>query len=213
MTIGAHVRDVIVYDVEIERCIPDKNVARDPTLSYCGGWDDHAGMGISLIAAWDLRDGPLGMPRVFLRDNLDAFGTLIAGRIVAGFNTNSFDDRLCAANGITVKSYDLLAELRAACGEPRHYVYGKTSKGRTLDDVARVNLGGMQKSGHGAHAPVEWQRGKYGNVIDYGLRDVALEVALVLALPTLIDPVSMRPVTLAMPWYTPEADAAQAVLF
>lgn len=211
MTIAAHVRDVIVYDVEIVKCIPDKNAPRDPALEYCKGWNDYAGMGFSIVAAWDLSDGPLGMPHIYMRDNLAAFARLIDNRIVAGFNTNGFDDKLMAAHGVKVQSYDLLAELRAACGEPRQYVYGKTAKGRTLDDVARVNLDGMQKSGHGAHAPVAWQRGCVGEVVDYGLRDVALEVALVLRLPTLIDPVSMKPVRLAMPWL-PEPDAAQVAL-
>jgi hypothetical protein len=67
-----------------------------------------------------------------------------------------------------------------------------------LDDIAIANLG-AQKSMHGELAPVEWQRGNRGAVIDYCLRDVMLTLRLIEKLPVLMDPVSRKLVTLAVP--------------
>lgn len=188
--------DLVVYDIEIVRCIPDRKLANDPTLEYCAGWEDHAHMGIAVLCAFDTREQ---MPRIFLLDNLKEFAELIVGRCVAGFNNRGFDDKLLAANGVTVgDSYDLLCELRAACGEPRTYTYGVTVGGRTLDAIAVSNLG-ARKTMHGELAPVEWQRGNRGGVIDYCMRDVVLTLRLLERLPALVDPVTRRTVTLALP--------------
>ena len=188
--------DIVVYDIEIVKCIPDRKKPNDPTLEYCGGWNDRSGMGISVLCAFDTREQ---MPRIFLADNLAEFGKLIEGRTVAGFNNQGFDDPLLAANGITVgDSYDLCYEMRAAVGEPRAFTFGVTKGGRRLDDLANANLG-AQKSMHGDLAPVEWQRGNRGAVIDYCMRDVMLTWRLIEKLPSLIDPVTGKTVTLAMP--------------
>lgn len=193
---SALIPDLVVYDIEIVKCIPERSGVRQADLEYCEGWDDHANMGIAVLCAYDAREQ---MPRVFLADNLAGFAKLIDGRIVAGFNNISFDDRLLAANGITVgASYDLCREVRAAVGEPRAYTPGRTRGGRRLDDLARVNLG-AQKSMHGELAPVEWQRGRPGGVIDYCLRDVMLTVALLRKLPLITDPVTMQPIAVNMP--------------
>jgi hypothetical protein len=97
--------DLIVYDIEILKCIPDRNRAKDPSLEYCAGWEDHANMGIAVLAAFDTREQ---MPRIFLSDNLKNFASLISGRTVAGFNNHGFDDKLLAVNGITVgQTWDL----------------------------------------------------------------------------------------------------------
>lgn len=185
-------RDFIVYDIEIARCIPDRRAPRDPALDYCEGWHDHANMGIAVLCAFDTRSQH---PRVFLADNLDAFGQLIRDRCVVGFNNDSFDDRLLEVHGMApVRSWDLLVAARQAVGEPSRFTPGLTRGGRKLDDFAAFNLG-IQKSMHGELAPVEWQRGNRGAVIDYCLRDVMLTRALVdLAVDgKLMDPPSGAP--------------------
>jgi hypothetical protein len=60
---------VLIYDIEIEKGIPDKKNPREPDIAYCAGWDDHANMGISVIGAYDSQTGY----RVFLKDNFDEF--------------------------------------------------------------------------------------------------------------------------------------------
>jgi hypothetical protein len=185
--------DVVVYDIEIKKCIPDRGKQNDASLQYCNGWGDHAGMGIAVLAAYDTREG---IPRVFCEDNLDEFQKLIAGRTVAGFNNIGFDEKVLLAHGIHVTaSYDLMCEVRAALGLPRS---GPGGAGRKLDELARVNLG-VQKSMSGALAPVQWQRGKIGEVIDYCLRDVMLTLALLERCPDLVDPVTGDLLEVKMP--------------
>jgi len=177
--------DCVVYDIEIARCIPDRNSTREADLEYCSGWEDHANMGIAVLCAFDTR---AKLPRIFLEDNLESFGSLIENRVVAGFNNEGFDDKLLATNGIKVgRSWDLLCAAREAVGEPRQYVYGKTRGGRKLEDFARVNLG-IGKSMSGSLAPVDWQRNKRGGVIDYCMRDVFITLQLIRLLPNLKDP-------------------------
>jgi hypothetical protein len=185
--------DVVVYDIEIKKCIPDRDKQNDPSLQYCNGWGDHAGMGIAVLAAYDTR---AGLPRVFCEDNLDEFQKLISGRTVAGFNNIGFDEKVLLAHGIHVtSSYDLMCEVRAALGLPRS---GPGGAGRKLDELARVNLG-VQKSMNGVLAPVQWQRGKVGEVIDYCLRDVMLTLALIERCPDLVDPVTGNMLDVRMP--------------
>jgi hypothetical protein len=196
---------MIVYDTEIVKCIPERGAVAEPTLQYCAGWDDHAHMGISVVCAYDLRDRT---PHVYCADNLAAFAELIRGRTVIGFNNRSFDDRLLAANGIVVeRSWDLCRAMRAAVGEPEEYVKGVTRAGRRLEDICRVNLG-IGKSLSGERAPVEWQRGRIGVVIDYCLRDVMLLVRLLQRLPVLIDPATGLAVTIALPRERPAEASA-----
>jgi hypothetical protein len=52
---------------------------------------------------------------------------------------------------------------------------------------------------HGDLAPVEWQRGNRGAVIDYCMRDVMLLWRLIEKLPELIDPVTGKTVSLELP--------------
>ena len=188
--------DVVVYDIEIKKCIPDRNAEPNPQYQYCAGWHDHADMGIAVLAAFDTREG---VTRVFMDDNLTEFAHLIKGRTVAGFNIEGFDNKLLAAHGIhPERSYDLLSELRAAVREPRGYTPGKTRPGRTLDDCLRAN-GMPLKTLHGAQAPIDWQNGNIGKVVDYCVQDVMRELALLTRVPKIIDPATRGWVELAMP--------------
>lgn len=194
---GPTIEDVVVYDIEIQRCIPDRGKPRDPALQYCEGWNDHAGMGISVIAAYDFHARAF---RVFLEDNLADFAQLISGRIAAGFNIRGFDNKLLAANGVEVgEHFDALCAIRAAAGEPENYTPGRSRAGRKLDDVCRVNFGDT-KSGEGSLAPVWWQQGRRGKVIDYCLKDVLLEARLIRRIPTIIDPVTGATLNVQAPW-------------
>jgi hypothetical protein len=164
----------IVYDIEIIKGIPS---GKDPTLEdieYCEGWHDHKNMGISVIAAYDYVTGRF---RTFLRDNFIGFAELLVERNWhVGFNNIGFDNKVLRASQIYLgdeRSYDILAEMwRAADLDPTSFEWN-THGGYGLDETAMVNMG-AKKSGHGALAPVQWQRGQYGAVIDYCLEDVRL---------------------------------------
>lgn len=166
--------NLIIYDIETARAIPlynDDSLIAD--IEYCAGWHDHANMGIACICVYDYRcDGY----SVFMQDNFGEFRELMedVGR-VAGFNNLSFDNVLCGYNDINIprnKSYDLLEEIwKSANLGPIYNV--KTHSGYGLDAVARANLG-ETKNGWGGNAPIWFQRGEFGKLITYCLRDVWL---------------------------------------
>ena len=184
---------MIVYDCEIVGAVPGKGQERIDGVWYCDGWDDFQGMGISCICAYDMQGQ---RSRVFLADNLQEFSRLIsAGRMVAGFNNHKFDDQLIRAHGIKVGgSYDIATEVKAASGNPNW-------RGLSLDALARAN-GICGKSGSGADAPILWQRGKIGAVIDYCLQDVNVTVNIIRKIMTagcLVDPRDGRVVKMRSP--------------
>lgn len=155
---------ILVYDAEIVKAIPVKDEPELEGIEYCEGWGDKLGMGISVIGAYDLFEDRY---RVFTKEAFKEFEELARDRFVVGFNSVSFDDELCAAHGIYVKTnYDLLLEIWDAAG-------GRYQKGFKLDQIVQANNFGA-KTGTGELAPVLWQRGEYGRVFDYCINDVRL---------------------------------------
>ena len=164
---------MIVYDVEIKKAIPNKNEEKIPGIEYCNGWNDLTGMGISCICAYDYKTDRYN---VFCEDNFGAFQDLLnqeSTDILTGFNIQNFDNKLIEAHGIhipeTVLIRDLLQDLWKQCGRV---------KGLGLDPMCKAN-GIEGKNGKGALAPVAWQQGKIGEVIDYCLHDVWMTAALI----------------------------------
>jgi DEAD/DEAH box helicase domain-containing protein len=171
---------MIVYDIEIINAILPKNSEDvEEGITYCQGWHDHANMGVSVIGCYDFEEDRY---RVFLKDNFREFNTLQSTvGIKAGFNSIPFDNAVLRASNIADisehRSYDLLREIWAAAGLGPVFQY-PSHAGYSLDAVAQANNVG-KKSGNGALAPILWQRGQYGAVIDYCLQDVALTVELI----------------------------------
>ena len=168
----------LVYDCEIIRCIPERDM--NPQYKYCAGWEDHKSMGISVIGTCDIVTGEL---KAFVNSQWSHLGyspfiefqKLIykfqsEGGSIIGFNNFSFDDSLCRANGIVIRSdYDLLRLVRLAAygnvsweSQPPGYNY-------SLSAIASAN--GYAKTGSGSSAAKLWQDGKYQEVIDYCLND------------------------------------------
>lgn len=164
---------MLIYDCEIKNAIPEQGGDKMKYIRYCNGWSDFRGMGIACIAAYDYTDDRY---RVFCEDNFAVFQALAdTHKIIIGFNSIGFDNRLCAENGLRVedqKSYDILVKIWKAAGlgpvfeSPSHC-------GFSLDAVCRANFG-AGKTGHGTVAPVLWQAGRIGEVIDYCINDVRL---------------------------------------
>jgi hypothetical protein len=170
---------MLIFDCEIIKAILGKDETPRAGISYCKGWDDYAGMGISVIGAYDYEEHRY---RVFCRDNMNAFTELAKKRsLLVGFNNVKFDNNLLAANGIhlngPVKIYDLLVEIWRGVGLPLTWKDFSTHGGYGLDQVCAANFG-HGKTGNGALAPVLWQQGKIGQVIDYCLEDVRLTKTL-----------------------------------
>ena len=163
----------LIYDIEIIKAIPSKNGERITGIEYCEGWKDHANMGISVIGAMTW---PEGRAHVWLADNFaDAEFVLTQADLRVGFNSIPFDNSVLRANDINLDDadcYDILRELWAAHGLGSEFAPG-THTGFSLDATARKNLG-AHKTGDGAMAPVDWQQGRRGKVIDYCLNDAYL---------------------------------------
>lgn len=130
-------------------------------------------MGISVIGAYEYRSDRY---RAFMSDNFDAFQAAVSSAdVVIGFNSLTFDNALCRANGLEVsdaKSFDILVEVWRGAGLGTAYE-DPTHAGFGLDACCKANFG-TSKSGRGDLAPVDWQHGKIGNVVDYCLNDVRL---------------------------------------
>lgn len=164
----------LIYDIEIVKAIPPRgDEPRIDGIEYCAGWHDHANMGVSVIGAFDYVDQRY---RVFCRDNFEQFQELVDQREwIVGFNSIAFDNEVVKHEGLSVpveRSYDLLVELWRAAGLGPKF-NPKSHGGFGLDAVSAANFG-TRKSGNGALAPIDWQFGRIGNVVDYCLNDVLL---------------------------------------
>lgn len=188
----------LVYDCEIVNAIPNRLESPLDGIRYAEGWTDFAGMGVSVIAAYIWSEGY----RIFLHDNFETFKTLAedSQTLCIGFNNRTFDDRLVAAAiGCQIppdRSWDLSRALKVARGNNPDAAGG----GCSLDVLCKANfLPG--KSGSGAFAPILWQKGKFGQVIDYALNDTAQTVRLLefVMAGRLRDPNSGRVLAIALP--------------
>lgn len=164
---------MIIYDIEIENAIPGKNETRKENIKYCGGWTDYGNMGIACIGVFDTA---IRRTRVFLKDNLDEFQKLIStSDCIIGFNNHRFDNRVLRANGIDLplgRSYDILEEVWRSLKLSMNF-HPATHGGLKLDAFAHANFR-IRKTSDGAKAPIDWQEGRHGAVIDYCLADVEI---------------------------------------
>lgn len=186
----------IIYDCEIKNAIPDKNEPIRPNVVYCKGWKDFLGMGIAVITVFDYH---MGQYRIFCEDNLNDFAALVDdSELIIGFNSIHFDNNLVAAHGIEIdprKNWDLYVEAKEAAGA------GKFDKGYKLDDFVQINFR-IKKKQSGAMAPILWQQGKKGQVIDYGLTDTWLTkrcIDLIVETGSIMDPRTGRQLSLSIP--------------
>ena len=163
---------MLIYDLEIKKAIPLSG-SKNKDVEYCGGWTDYENMGISVMGVYDYSADRY---RVFTDSNKEEFFLLLdSSDILVGFNNIGFDNKVinaCWGNMPEDRCYDILREIWDGAGLGPDF-NRDTHSGYGLNDLCLVNFG-LQKSGNGAIAPVEWQRGWYGNVIDYCLNDVRL---------------------------------------
>lgn len=165
----------LLYDCEIVNMIPDRSGEYDRRYKFCAGWSDFANMGISVIGVYSsFFDEYLMFDRPEDHRRLER---LAKNSVVIGFNSKSFDDKLCAAHNIKVKTnYDLLEEVRIAAGFEASFQSVPKSYSYKLDAIARAN--GMAKTGSGELTPKLWQDGKKQAVIDYCRNDVKVSVEI-----------------------------------
>ncbi len=168
--------NALVYDIEILKGILGRQETKQEGVEYCEGWHDKKNMGVTVVGAYDYLEERY---RVFCGDNAGDFLKLIAERhpLCIGFNNKAFDNEVMRATEgwdapADDECYDILVETWLAAGlGPVYQSSGHNGYG--LDAMCHVNFG-TRKSGNGAMAPVLWQRGNIGEVIDYCLNDVKL---------------------------------------
>jgi len=168
---------VLIYDIEIAQAIQGKE-PRQSGIRYCQGWKDFAGMGISVMCCYDYDEERY---RVFMNDNMNEVETLFRKHdIIIGFNSISFDNNVlaCEVPDLTKgyldgKSYDILVEIWKAAGLSPTFKY-PSHIGYSLDAMVKANDLASGKTGNGAAAPVWYQLGRYGKLIDYCMADVWL---------------------------------------
>lgn len=203
---------ILLYDIEIKNAIPDKKGLVYDGIRYCQGWGDHAGMGVSVIGAWDYATK---RPLVFFENDLRAFELLAQDRdLVVGFNQLGFDIKVLRAAGIDIpdeKNYDLLRAVWEGVGLGPEF-NPRTHGGYGLDACCRANFG-TRKTGDGALAPIWWQQGRQADVINYCLADVMLTKQLfdfVVEHHFIVDPKgSETRISVKSPFATPAAPAEQ----
>lgn len=167
--------EMLIFDAEIVAAIPPRDGEREPGITYCNGWEDFANMGISVVCTYDYGRDAYG---VYCDDNKQELKELInLHNVIVGFNSVRFDNVLLAACwGISIardKSFDILREVWKANDLNPDVFSPKLHGGRSLDAMAAKN-GLSAKTGNGALAPVRWQQGKRGDVINYCMNDVYL---------------------------------------
>jgi hypothetical protein len=164
----------IIYDCEIIKCIPAKNEAIG-IYDYCGGWNDHANMGISVVGTITHTGEELAIVPDGDYEHVDliALEEEAQDTFIIGFNSRNFDDRLMAAHGITIKTdYDILEQVRLAAYGSTDYRDCPKGFSYSLGKLGEAN--GFPKTGTGELAPQLWQQGRRQEVIDYCLNDVRL---------------------------------------
>lgn len=167
-----------IIDVEIKKGILGKGEIPAPGIEYCGGWRDFPNMGCSVVCVFDLSTR---LTRVFLEEDFDELRKFIAEGPTGGFNTRGFDLPLLGHHGIYVEEsrhFDALWKIWEAQGLDPKVFNWRTHGGWSLDNIMQSTFG-LSKSGAGAMAPLWWQQGKRGKVIDYCCRDVWLEAKLI----------------------------------
>lgn len=159
-------KNIVVFDLETSR----------PVEQCSNGWKSLDEMGISVGCAFDYRENRF---RIFMKDNLQSLVDRLnePGTTIVAFNHVSFDNQLLRACGYNLKpdealiNYDMLQISREGARGSQF------SKGFKLDDHLRV-LSLPMKTGAGAMAPILFQEGKLGELVDYCVQDVSAEKSL-----------------------------------
>lgn len=163
---------MIIYDAETLKPAKTSYEEQIPFIDYAEGFEDFEGMGVSVICTLDTETG---LPGVWLKDSFPAFSDYMRGKIIGGFNNIRFDNALLNANGIEISGgYDLLREIWILLGLNPDKFSPLSHGGYSLQKLCESNLKGWGKTMDGVLAPVEWQRGNLGKVINYCMRDVLL---------------------------------------
>lgn len=187
------------------------DVAPPVVADLSGDLNDLIVTGGELVAArpreWDNASWPVY--HVFMEDNLPLFQELVErAEVLVGFNTVKFDNPHLERAGIRLGNktqFDMLREMWIASGLDPDNFNPRTHGGFSLRQTLETNLPHLtEKQDNGAWAPVLFQRGKLGGLVNYCLKDVRLELELLRHLwgtaGLLISPKTREAIRLTLPW-------------
>lgn len=167
--------NIIIFDAEIIRAIAIKPEQREQYdeqgIEYVTSWDAHDQMGIACLCAPTMAQclsansgAELYREAIFFTEqtigNAEYYFNQFA--LLVSYNGLSFDVPLLRANGCFLddaRHYDLCDTFKRASG-----------KRASMDNLAGAN-DLPRKTGHGANAPVMWQRGQRREVVEYCFSD------------------------------------------
>jgi hypothetical protein len=171
---------MIIFDCEIKKMILGRNERVVEGLQYCEGWGDYAGMGVSVVCAFDTDNDEMHtlLPEDDPTDAEYLQKLFSSTDYIVGFNNHGFDNKLLAAINITIpkeKSYDIYEQVIDAAGLSNAPFAAR--KGYRLDDLARANhLSRKNDDEGGALAPMLYQRGEIERLHRYCQNDVQMTV-------------------------------------
>lgn len=193
---------LLVFDAETKAPGPVRKGEEGlPGVKYAASWQDWRGFGVGCVCVYDALENRY---RVFLEDNRDELAELLkARRVIAGFNSVSFDAPLLEAVWNmrfppSVIHYDLAVEMKRAA----RLNVNVPVRGWNLEAIAQANLGVGKARLGGAQAAIAIQRGQLGGPIDYCLRDVEVTWRLIektLRHENLLDPRNLHELCVAPP--------------
>jgi hypothetical protein len=170
----------------------DVEIAKE-VKSVPGGWNNPEAMGFGSAVVYGKKEDRYWF--FVHNEGRDAMIKLLNGRHVVSFNGIKFDSRVVLDNdralfpseGLVMKgpvawaNYDILAEYVVTrfnlhdveAAEKKLGERGIHDGTFNLDALCRHTLG-CGKSGHGAEAPLLYQAGKFGELLEYNLQDVRI---------------------------------------
>ena len=163
--------DHIVVDVEIQKTIEETP----------GGWDATDKLGVAVAVVYE-----------FLTDRFRVYGDTPAELIalrerlmradrISGYNIWKFDFPVIfglpgrsRVDALLPRTNDMLRRIWQSLGLNPD-TFSRAHGGWKLDAVARGTLGSVGKIANGAQAPLWYQAGRWGEVVNYCVDDVTLE--------------------------------------
>lgn len=203
--------NILVYDIEIKKAILSRNEIPQKDIEYAAGWDDPA-LGVSCLAAalWCPERWEVPVYSIFMEDNLPLFHELITSAdLLVGFNTVKFDNKHLNIAGIVgldqKPHFDMLREMWIASSLDPDNFNPKTHGGFSLRQTLETNLPKLaEKQDNGAWAPVLYQRKKFGELVNYCVKNVRLELELFRHIRAnkgrMISPKTKQEIQLNLPW-------------
>lgn len=173
--------DHIVVDVEIKKRIGEDGL----------GWDDTDKLGVAVAVVYEFQTDRFRVYGHTEAELLALRARLLKADRISGYNIWKFDfpvifglpgrERVTELSG---RTNDLLRRIWSGLGHNPDVFSKDTHGGWGLDVVARGTLKAPGKIANGAQAPVWYQSGEWGRVVNYCVDDVTLERDLTLFVDT-----------------------------